>query len=84
MAAANAHEPIVPPKRNRTNPRDDDKALHKRRNVVKRLFRRLKEFRRICTSYDKTDIMFLALIQFAFVVIWLNECQQALACAGWC
>lgn len=72
LATANSHEPIVPPKRNRVNPWDYDKSKYKRRNVVERLFRRLKEFRKVCTRYDKTDIMFLAFVQFAFVVIWLN------------
>ena len=49
-----------------------DKEKYKQRNVVERLFRRLKEFRKVCTRYDKTDIMFLAIIQFAFIAIWLQ------------
>jgi transposase len=72
LATANGHEPIVPPKKNRVNPWVYDKEKYKRRNVVERLFRRLKEFRKVYTRYDKTDIMFLAFIQFAFVVIWLS------------
>ena len=72
LAAKYGHEPIVPPKKNRRNPWDYDKEKYKRRNVVERLFRRLKEFRRVCTRYDKTDTMFLAFIQFAFLVIWMN------------
>ena len=72
LAVANGHEPVVPPKKNRKEPWDYDKERYKRRNVVERLFRRLKEFRKVCTRYDKTDIMFLAFIQFAFVTIWLN------------
>ena len=60
-------EPIVPPKRNRRTTWEYDKELYKRRNVVERLFRRLKKFRRICTRYDKTDVMF-----FAFIAIWLQ------------
>ncbi|MDR0454280.1 MAG: IS5/IS1182 family transposase, partial [Deferribacteraceae bacterium] len=35
-------------------------------------FGRLKRFRRVCTRYDKTDVMFLAFIQFAFIAIWLK------------
>ena len=72
LAATNDHEPIVPPKKNRINPWEYDKEKYKRRNVVERLFRRLKEFRRVCTRYDKTDIIFLAFIQFAFIAIWIN------------
>lgn len=72
LAKAYGHKPIVPPKKNRKKPWRYDKATYKRRNVVERLFRRLKGFRKICTRYDKTDVMFLAFIQFAFVVIWLQ------------
>ena len=72
LARANGHEPIVPPKSNRTDPWEYDKEKYKKRNVVERLFRRIKGFRRVCTRYDKTDVMFMAFVQFAFTVIWLN------------
>jgi transposase len=72
LATVNGHEPVVPPKRNRKEPWEYDKEKYKRRNVVERLFRRLKEFRKVCTRYDKTDVMFLAFIQFVFIAIWLN------------
>ena len=72
LVSENGYEPIVPPKKNRKFPWEYDKEKYKRRNVVERLFRRLKEFRKVCTRYDKTDVMFLAFIQFSFVAIWLN------------
>ncbi len=72
LARANGQEPIVPPKSNRTDPWEYDKETYKKRNVVERLFRRIKAFRRVCTRYDKTDVMFMAFVQFAFTVIWLN------------
>ena len=72
LAVANGHAPVVPPKKNRKNPWEYDKEMYKKRNVVERLFRRLKEFRRVYTRYDKTDVMFLAFIKFAFLAIWLN------------
>ena len=71
-ARSNGHEPIVPPKSNRNDPWEYDKELYKRRNVVERLFRRIQEFRRIFTRYDKLDEMFPAYIYFAFAVIWLD------------
>ena len=72
LARANGHEPIVPPKSNRADPWEYDKEKYKKRNVVERLFRRIKGFRRVCTRYEKTDVMFMAFVQFAFTVIWLN------------
>jgi transposase len=44
LAESNGHEPVVPPKKNRKNPWECDKEKYKRRNVVERCFRRLKEF----------------------------------------
>jgi len=64
--------PIVPPKKNRVEPWIYDKEKYKKRNIVERLNRRIKEFRKVCTRYDKTDVMFLAFIQFAFIVIWIR------------
>ena len=64
--------PIVPPKYNRKEPWEYDKELYKRRNVVERLFRRIKEFRRVYTRYDKLDIIYLGFVCFCFAVIWLN------------
>jgi len=72
LALAFGHEPIVPPKKNRKEPWEYDEEKYKRRNVVERLFRRLKEFRKVFTRYDKTDIMYLAFVHFAFVAIWIN------------
>lgn len=66
------HEPVVPPKKNRIDPWEYDKELYKQRNVIERLFRWLKGFRRVCTRYDKLDIIFLSFIQFACVFMWLK------------
>ncbi len=71
LASYYGHEPVTPPKKNRKDPREYDKK-YKRRNVVERLFRRLKEFRKVCTRYDKTDVMFIAFVQFAFIAIGLQ------------
>ena len=45
--------PVVPPKSNRKKPCKYDKELYKERNIVERNFRKIKEFRRIFTRYDK-------------------------------
>ena len=62
------YSPVVPPLPNRLKPWEYDKELHKRRNEVERLFRRLKGFRRLFTRYDKQDVIFLGFITFAFIV----------------
>jgi transposase len=60
--------PVVPPKSNRLQPWQYDKALYRKRNEIERLFRRLKGFRRIFSRFDKLDIVFLAFLTFALIV----------------
>ena len=59
---------VVPPKANRVEPWEYDKEEYKNRNEVERFFRRYKEYRRICTRYDKLDGMFLFYFIFALIV----------------
>jgi transposase len=60
--------PVVPPKSNRIEPWEYDRALYKKRNEIERLFRRLKGFRRIFSRFEKLDVIFLAFLQFAFII----------------
>jgi transposase len=59
---------VVPPKSNRVEPWEYDREEYKNRNEVERFFRRYKDYRRICTRYDKLDVMFLFYFIFALVV----------------
>ena len=45
--------PVVPPKTNRLEPWEYDRAMYKKRNEIERLFRRLKGFRRIFSSVSR-------------------------------
>jgi len=67
LAVSLGYAPVVPPKSNRKEPWDYDKELYKKRNEVERFFRRYKRYRRICTRYDKLDVMFLAYFIFALI-----------------
>lgn len=62
------YTPVVPPKKNRLEPWEYDRALYKRRNEIERLFRRLKGFRRIFSRFEKLDRMFVGFIHFALIV----------------
>ena len=62
------HHPVVPPKKNHSDPWEYDKELYRRRNEVERFFRRIKRFRRIFTRYDKLDIVFAGFILFAMII----------------
>ena len=60
---------IVPPKQNRKNPWDYDKALYKLRNEMERLFRLIQGFRRVFVRFDKLDIMYAGFIPLALVYV---------------
>ena len=51
---------VVPPRRNRTAPWDCDREAHKGRNMVERVFNRMKRYRKAATRYDRLDEAFLA------------------------
>lgn len=52
--------PVVPPKRNRAAPWDCDREAYKGRNMVERVFNRMKRYRKAVTRYDRFDEAFLA------------------------
>ena len=60
--------PIVPPKSNRLDPWEYDRAMYRKRNEIERLFRRLKGFRRIFSRFEKLDVLFLGFLTFALIV----------------
>jgi transposase len=61
---------VIPPRRNRKVQYDYDKAIYKQRNVIERMFCRLKDWRRIHTRFDRKAKNFLAAIALAATVIW--------------
>lgn len=63
---------VIPPRRNRTHPRQYDKELYKARHLIENFFAKLKQYRAIATRYDKRAVNFLGAIYLAASVIWLN------------
>jgi transposase len=47
-----------------------DAALYRARNLVERMFCRLKDFRRVATRYDKLATNYAAAVALAMLVIW--------------
>ena len=66
-------EPVVPPRRNRTDLWEYDRSLYKQRNIVERFFGQIKEFRRVATRYDKLDMMYMALLNLASLYVTLRQ-----------
>jgi transposase len=59
--------PCIPSSANRKEPIYYDKERYQGRNVIERLFGRLKQFRRVATRYDKLAETFLAFVQITAV-----------------
>lgn len=59
---------MIPPKINYKGRWEYDKEMYKGRNVVERLFLRMKRYRRIATRYEKLGIVFSGFICFVFII----------------
>ena len=65
-------EVVIPSKSNRKNPRNFDKVLYRERNLIERMFNKIKNFRRVATRYDKTAAAYLAFVLVAGICLWLK------------
>jgi transposase len=63
-------QPVIPPNPTRKHPHTYDPQIYKQRNLVERMFCRLKDFRRIATRYDKRADTFLSAVLIAAALIW--------------
>ncbi len=64
-------EPVIPPKRNRKQPRAFDQHTYKHRHLVENAFLHIKRWRGIATRYAKRAASFVAAVQIRCMVIWL-------------
>ena len=63
----------VPPKRNRTDPWEHDRDAYRGRNIVERLFCRMKQYRKAATRYDRLDGTFLANLMLVLITMYLKD-----------
>src|SRR3546814_21032479 len=60
-------EAVIPAKSNRRTPIPHDRAKYRWRNLIERLFSKLKNWRRVATRYDKTAESYLGFVTIASV-----------------
>jgi transposase len=63
---------VIPPKKNRVEPRPYDKHLYKERSKVECCVGLLKQCRRVATRYEKTAKNFLGMVLIVASMIWLR------------
>ena len=64
--------PTIPPRRT-DPPVRCDAYIYRNRNVVERLWGRLKEWRAIATRYEKTATSFLGVLSLAAALDWIKN-----------
>ena len=62
--------PCIPGRKNRKEPITYDETLYKQRNLVERMFGKLKDWRRIAMRYDRCAHTFMSAICIAATVIF--------------
>lgn len=72
IAAVGKAQAVIPPRSMRKHQSLYDKELYKERNLVERMFNKLKHFRRVATRYDKLAVTYLAFIHFAAIYLLLR------------
>ena len=62
--------PVIPNGHTRRRPHPFDPLAYRSRNLVERMFCRLKDWRRIATRYDKLAANYASTVAIAAVVLW--------------
>jgi transposase len=62
--------PVIPNNPTRTRFHSFNRQAYKRRNLIERMFCRLKDWRRIATRYDKLARNFFSAVVLAATIIW--------------
>jgi transposase len=64
-------EAVIPVKSNRRILIPHDREKYRRRNLVERLFNKLKNWSRVVTRYDKTAESYPGFVALASITLWL-------------
>jgi transposase len=67
----------IPPKANRTDNIHYSKQAYRKRNLIERFFNKLKQFRHICTRFDRLALNYLAMAKLASIRLWLRHYDSA-------
>lgn len=71
--ASDQVECVIPPRKNRLEPLPCSRRLYRRRHKIENWFRKLQDFRRLATRYEKLAACFLALVHLGSTLILLRS-----------
>jgi transposase len=69
---ARGAEAVIPTQKNRAQQRAIDQERYKDRNLAERFWSKVKQYRRVATRYDKTDVCYLGFVQMASIMVMLR------------
>ena len=73
LIAARGAEAVIPSTASRRAPIPFDRTAYRQRNLIERMFGRLKDWRRVATRYDKLAANYLAGATLAAILtFWIN------------
>lgn len=64
-------EAVIPPRKNRKDPREYDKDVYKLRHLVENAFLHLKRWRGVAARYAKRLSSFVSAVQIRCLALWL-------------
>ena len=67
---------VIPPNPTRKHPHAYNRRAYRSRNLIERMFCRLKDFRRIATRYDKRADTFLSAIHLVAAITWWTAIES--------
>jgi transposase len=65
-------EAVIPTQKNRAEQRPIDREKYKDRNLAERFWSKVKQYRRVATRYDKTDVCSLGFVPLASIMVMLR------------
>jgi transposase len=74
--AEHGAEAVIPPNPTRKHPHAYSRKAYRGRNLIERMFCRLKDFRRIATRYDKRADTFLSAVYLAAALTWWSSIES--------
>ena len=72
LIAENKTEAVIPPRKNRKEPREYDQHLYQERHLIECFFNKIKHYRRLFSRFEKLDQRLLGFLSFAGALIWLR------------
>src|SRR5512144_90074 len=63
---------VIPPRKNRQQPREYDRHVYKERHLIEGFFGKIKPYRRIFSRFEKTARNYMGFLRFVAALVWLR------------